>query len=102
MSVWMLILAATGLSFWATARIAWVYEKAYGDNPWPWLRTLVECGFCSGFWSGWVVWGLSWLATGQPDTYRAFGFGGVLFAFAAAMSNLVVGKVADFLIVKVD
>ena len=98
MPFWLLLLASSGLAFWFTARIPWVYEKAYGDKPWPWLRGLHECGFCIGFWAGWVTWGLSWLTFGQPDTFQAFGFGGILFAFAAALTNLVMDKALDHLL----
>lgn len=81
MPIWLLLLSSVGVAFWLQYRVF---------APLPWMRIVAECAFCSGWWSGWVVWAASWMMTGQP----MFGqepipilLGGACWAFASATIN---------------
>jgi hypothetical protein len=64
------------------------------DGLHPVLDNFLECPYCVGFHSGWMVWALVWVAEGNPPG----GFvGAPLWALASAAFCLLLEYLADWL-----
>jgi hypothetical protein len=93
MSMFILLMAATGLWFGFANKLPFLYSAAFLESgePKTFLDKLLHCSYCLGFHCGWLTWAAWWAVAGSPmvlatggPLWASAGVSCLLWAFACA------------------